>query len=452
MPQQKKKVKKKTGGKKKPAAREAEGEGAVREQRVDWVAVEKQELAHMEEKMAHDPQWLAFSLAKAPWLNFSIDKAIDTALDDSYIGGSDEVVARWMHRAESSVIYWIINKIIERDGRAELFRSLGRGWIFILLRRPQRKFKWWFEGVPRVLRNHQSDIAALNLPEGGLEKYTQGYVCQSEIVFLMKGLTPTRIVPIISIQKMANDFEHLHKWATNDDARRAVQTPFPTDEERQAHAAKAAKRRERNRREKEKKRERQMRVQAEQMEEAAATRNAGGSDRDGINGGNLPGGTPVANAKLELSSAGEESGFAARSGGLLDEGASLSFESLLSQMKMEAMASPSRAPDDGHVPLIDAVSKTFRPQVGAGASTAAAADNHDALVAAETGDGCGGGDSVVGANGSRRSVGGGVGRRDPEEKTDDDDDDDSSADDGDDAEDDSGDYDDDDDSSEDLNS
>jgi hypothetical protein len=43
----------------------------------------------------------------------------------------------------------------------------------------------------------------------------------------MKGLTPTRIVPIISIQKMANDFEHLHKWATNEDARRAVQTPFP---------------------------------------------------------------------------------------------------------------------------------------------------------------------------------------------------------------------------------
>jgi hypothetical protein len=35
---------------------------------------------------------------------------------------------------------------------------------------------------------------------------------QSEIVFLMKGLTPTRIIPIISIQKMANDFEHLHKW------------------------------------------------------------------------------------------------------------------------------------------------------------------------------------------------------------------------------------------------
>ena len=32
----------------------------------------------------------------------------------------------------------------------------------------------------------------------------------------------TRIVPIISIQKMANDFEHLHKWATNEDARKAV--------------------------------------------------------------------------------------------------------------------------------------------------------------------------------------------------------------------------------------
>jgi hypothetical protein len=154
-----------------PAGAAAVGQRVVED---DWLAVEKAELAHMEAKMARDSGWLSFSLARAPWLSFSIDRAIDTALDDSYVGGSDEVVARWMHRAESSVIYWIINKIIEVEGRAELFRSLGRGWIFILLRRPQRKFKWWFEGVNRVLRNHQSDISALNLPEGGLEKYTQG--------------------------------------------------------------------------------------------------------------------------------------------------------------------------------------------------------------------------------------------------------------------------------------
>ena len=375
MPQQKKKPKKKTGGNKKKPSKDEVGEDGVvaeRQEKVDWVAVEKQELAHMEEKMAHDPDWLAFSLAKAPWLSFSIDTAIDTALDDSYIGGSDEVVARWMHRAESSVIYWIINKIIERDGRAELFRSLGRGWIFILLRRPQRKFKWWFEGCSRVIRNHQSDIAALNLPEGGLEKYTQGYVCQSEIVFLMKGLTPTRIVPIISIQKMANDFEHLHKWATNEDARKAVQTPFPTDEERQAHAAKAAKRRERNKREKEKKKKKKKAQEASSAGEAAA---AGGGEPEVMGG-------EEAGDQFELSDGEDDSGFAARSGGMLDEGASLSFESLLASMKMEeALHSPSQQAEE-HVTLIDAVSNSFRPGPGE-ASATAAADGHEELLAAE---------------------------------------------------------------------
>ena len=277
-----------------------------------------------------------------------------------------------MHRAESSVIYWIINKIIEREGRAELFRSLGRGWIFILLRRPQRKFKWWFEGVNRVIRNHQSDIKALNLPEGGLEKYTQGYVCQSEIVFLMKGLTPTRIVPIISIQKMANDFEHLHKWATNEDARKAVQTPFPTDEERQAHAAKAQKRQERNRREKEKKRERAKRAKEERAKEeekakqgeqaqeegratageaeAAAGGVAGSEDDDDAVAGVVGAGAPTAAGLSDPEEEEEEDdddeeddggGFASR-GGLLDEGASLSFEAMLAAMKAEdAMASPA---------------------------------------------------------------------------------------------------------------
>ena len=95
MPGSRQKKKKKTG-KKGGGAPKAERTEAQKEKddAKNWVELEKQELAHMDEKMAHDPNWLAFSLAKAPWLNFSIDKAIDTALDDSYIGGSDEVVAR----------------------------------------------------------------------------------------------------------------------------------------------------------------------------------------------------------------------------------------------------------------------------------------------------------------------------------------------------------------------
>ena len=92
----KKKTGKKGGGAKAERPETAERTEAQKEKddAKNWVELEKQELAHMDEKMAHDPNWLAFSLAKAPWLNFSIDKAIDTALDDSYIGGSDEVVAR----------------------------------------------------------------------------------------------------------------------------------------------------------------------------------------------------------------------------------------------------------------------------------------------------------------------------------------------------------------------
>lgn len=101
MPGSRQKKKKKTGKKGGGAPKAERPETAERteaqkekDEAKNWVELEKQELAHMDEKMAHDPNWLAFSLAKAPWLNFSIDKAIDTALDDSYIGGSDEVVAR----------------------------------------------------------------------------------------------------------------------------------------------------------------------------------------------------------------------------------------------------------------------------------------------------------------------------------------------------------------------
>ena len=74
--------------------------------------------------------------------------------------------------------------------------------MFILLVRNQKRFKWWFEGVDRVLRNHQFDIMCLKLEEEGIEKYTRGYMCQSEIVFMMKGLVPHSNCPIICIMKV----------------------------------------------------------------------------------------------------------------------------------------------------------------------------------------------------------------------------------------------------------
>tara|TARA_B100000780_G_scaffold238904_1_gene180478 strand:+ start:553 stop:786 length:234 start_codon:yes stop_codon:yes gene_type:complete len=74
--------------------------------------------------------------------------------------------------------------------------------VFILLVRNQKRFKWWFEGVDRVLRNHQFDIMCLKLEDEGIEKYTRGYMCQSEIVFMMKGLVPHSNCPIICIMKV----------------------------------------------------------------------------------------------------------------------------------------------------------------------------------------------------------------------------------------------------------
>ena len=211
--------------------------GAASEQPADeepsGAELDRREIAAMEQILGNDPGWLAFSISTAKWVPFSVDPEMQRAFaDTSYIGSNDETVARWMHRAETSVIHHIIHRIIEREKRADLFRALGRGWVFILLVRNQKKFKWWFEGVDRVLRNHQFDIMCLKLEEEGIEKYTRGYMCQSEIVFMMKGLVPHSNCPIICIMKMAHDFIHKKKWGASDEVQRAVMTPLPSDAER----------------------------------------------------------------------------------------------------------------------------------------------------------------------------------------------------------------------------
>ena len=73
MPGSRQKKKKKTGKKGGGAPKAERPETAERteaqkekDEAKNWVELEKQELAHMDEKMAHDPNWLAFSLAKAP--------------------------------------------------------------------------------------------------------------------------------------------------------------------------------------------------------------------------------------------------------------------------------------------------------------------------------------------------------------------------------------------------
>ena len=325
----KKKGKGSKGGKGGAGKAEAGGEEEGGEEEVDGAELDRREIAQMEKIMANDPGWVAFSISTAKWVPFAVDPEMQRAFaDNSYVGTNDETVARWMHRAETSVIHWIIHRVIEKEKRADLFRALGRGWIFILLVRNQKRFKrgssstrasalsehsapscspggsqrsgrahtdprarpeqlgglpwprqrasacsqdadlalattrWWFEGVDRVLRNHQFDIMCLKLEGEGIEKrargcseaarppparpalgaprlerareacrpgaglrplscrgrrpaarrrrgaarcrYTRGYMCQSEIVFMMKGLVPHSNCPIICIMKMAH--------------------------------------------------------------------------------------------------------------------------------------------------------------------------------------------------------------------------------------------------------
>ena len=88
-----------------------------------------------------------------------------------YVSHTDsKAISQWMNRAEASVIFYILQRIIERPGRADLFRSLGRGWVFVHLDRIKKRFRWWFESVQMVVENHQHEILALDLKGPQLEK------------------------------------------------------------------------------------------------------------------------------------------------------------------------------------------------------------------------------------------------------------------------------------------
>eukprot|EP00750_Incisomonas_marina_P027930 INCI6285.1.p1 GENE.INCI6285.1~~INCI6285.1.p1 ORF type:complete len:373 (-),score=50.66 INCI6285.1:493-1611(-) len=227
------------------AAAATPGQGA--ESPESWRVQQQAERNRLENVVQSDPDWISFSIGRARWLPFVVDKEIHAAFCDTRCWQADtNAISMWMTQAENSVIFYVLHRIIERPGRADLFRSLGRGWIFVMLDRPRLRFKWWFESVPLLTHNHPTEILALGLQGAQLEKYTRGYLVMSEIVFLLKGLTKLkpsdRNVPIISIQKVANDFKYLRKWATNDDVLNAVRTPFPTDKDRLAHTAKTLKR------------------------------------------------------------------------------------------------------------------------------------------------------------------------------------------------------------------
>ena len=250
------------------------GGGGAAEVGLSGVDLDRREIARFETLFQHgnDAGWLAFSSQSARWVPFSVDPEMQRAFTDGCRLGNDNAeVTKWLHRAESSVELWIVRLIMKKEKRPDLFRSLGRGWILIHLWRAQSKFKWWFESIDRVLRNHQDDISAIKLDEHSLAKYTRGYMCQSEIVFMMRGLVPNAFSPTICIMKLASDYVHKDKWG-GQDVQKAIMTPMPTDAERQAHAWKVEKAGER------KKKTRQRKAEAAMAAREAADKEAGERD------------------------------------------------------------------------------------------------------------------------------------------------------------------------------
>ena len=120
----------KSGKKKGKGGKGSAGSEQPADEEPSGAELDRREIAAMEQILGNDPGWLAFSISTAKWVPFSVDPEMQRAFaDTSDIGSNDETVARWMHRAETSVIHHIIHRIIEREKRADLFRALGRGWV-----------------------------------------------------------------------------------------------------------------------------------------------------------------------------------------------------------------------------------------------------------------------------------------------------------------------------------
>lgn len=163
-----------------------------------------------------------------------------------------------MERAESLLLSWIVKGFTLSAKRAAQFRSLGRGWTFVQLsmnhtlhgkaKTSERlrkagtgnrtRFKWWFEGVPRVLRNRQSEFKTMH-PDITQEvnKWTVGYVHGAELVFVVRGFSPGG--QLISRRKWRENCVHAGVWAPNKELQEALEAPQLTEEERGEQAKKA---------------------------------------------------------------------------------------------------------------------------------------------------------------------------------------------------------------------
>ena len=160
-----------------------------------------------------EPSWIAFTPVEAKWINFSVDPRMSSVFDElaklreERGPEQQELIVDWMCRAETVLHEWIVRAIVQSEKRAACFRSLGRGWIFIQLSshgerlnkgiamealNHRTRFKWWFEGVERIVRNRSSEFhTTLNLPAGEVDKWLYGgYQINAEIVFVLRGMAP----------------------------------------------------------------------------------------------------------------------------------------------------------------------------------------------------------------------------------------------------------------------
>ena len=117
-------------------------------------------------------EWISMSLGKARWIPFNVDKEIARAFStpcprpsETHVYGEIiEAVSKWADEARESIIHWVVGELlgggaaVAGAARADQFRSLGRGWVFIFIQRQQKRFRWWFESIARVRADHQHDL------------------------------------------------------------------------------------------------------------------------------------------------------------------------------------------------------------------------------------------------------------------------------------------------------
>jgi len=210
-----------------------------------------------------NPNWIAFTSAEAPWVPVSVDPEMASTLaerEDQILAckgvfneDNFERMGIYVARAEQVFHVWILRGILMSERRAAHFRSLGRGWIFVQLSAQRGKyghghdpsdaykkitrFKWWFEGVERILRNRRGEFPNIPLKEEDVPTWTRGYVHGAEIIFLIRGLVLG--ASAMARVRLSPDYHREHMWASNDELRRIADEDQLAEGDRMAYATRA---------------------------------------------------------------------------------------------------------------------------------------------------------------------------------------------------------------------